>query len=295
MIDVPLVESLIAEQFPRWRDLPVRQVLPGGWDNRTFRLGDDLSVRLPSSEAYVLQVEKEQRWLPLLGPQLPVTIPQPVGIGRATERFPHPWSVYRWLPGRPPEREQVADDVALAARLSDFLVALQKADASGGPLPGPHNFRRGDSPRVYEADTLGAIDVLGTTIDAAAVREVWEAATATTWQGPPVWFHGDVSEGNLLVDDDGRLSAVIDFGTAGIGDPACDLVIAFTTMRGDAREAFREHRALDDDAWSRARGWAIWKALIVAAGFSGSHSPESEARRARRTIDAVLEDHRRAR
>ncbi|MBT2483483.1 aminoglycoside phosphotransferase family protein [Microbacterium sp. ISL-108] len=270
-------------------------MLPGGWDNRTFRLGDDLSVRLPSSEGYVLQVEKEQRWLPVLGPRLPLAIPEPVGIGRASERFPHPWSVYRWLPGRPPEREQVADDVTLAAALADFLVALQRADAAGGPLPGPHNFLRGDSPRVYEADTLRAIEALGATIDAPAVREVWQAATATTWQEPAVWFHGDVSEGNLLVDDGGRLSAVIDFGTAGIGDPACDLVVAFTTMRGEAREAFREHRGLDGDTWARARGWAIWKALIVAAGFAGSHSPESEVRRARRTIDEVLEDHRRTR
>ncbi|MBD5788381.1 aminoglycoside phosphotransferase family protein [Cellulosimicrobium terreum] len=293
-IDVDLVRELIAEQFPRWRGLPVTQVLPGGWDNRTFRLGDELSVRLPSSEAYVLQVEKEQRWLPVLAGQLPVAIPDPVGVGRATERFPYPWSVYRWLPGRPPSADLVAHDVTLATTLGDTLATLQRADASGGPLPGPHNFRRGDCPAVYEVETLHAIDTLGDTIDVAGVREVWEVATSSRWQGAPVWFHGDVSEGNLLVDEDGRLAALIDFGTAGIGDPACDLVIAIAAMRGDAREAFREHRALDTDTWARARGWAIWKALIVAAGLAGSHAPQSEARKARRTIDAVLEDHRRA-
>ncbi|QIK83393.1 aminoglycoside phosphotransferase family protein [Sanguibacter sp. HDW7] len=293
-IDVDLVRALVAEQFPHWRGLPITQVLPGGWDNRTFRLGNELTVRLPSSEAYVLQVKKEQYWLPLLARQLPVAIPEPVGIGRATERFPYPWSVYRWLPGRAPSADLVAHDVRFAATLGDALAALQRADPSGGPLPGPHNFRRGDSPVVYEAEALRAIDALGDTIDVVGVSEVWEAATSTRWRGEPVWFHGDVSEGNLLVDDGGELAALIDFGTMGIGDPACDLVIGVAAMRGDAREAFREHRALDADAWARARGWAIWKALIVAARLTGSHAPESEARKARRTIDMVLEDHRRA-
>ncbi|WP_309104632.1 aminoglycoside phosphotransferase family protein [Microbacterium sp.] len=291
-IDVALVEALIGEQFPRWADLPITQLVPGGWDNRTFRLGDELSVRLPSSEAYVLQVEKEQRWLPVLAPLLSVAIPEPVGLGRPSERFPFPWSVYRWLPGEPPSAELIAADVTLAARLGDVLAALQRAPAEGAPLPGAHNFFRGDSPAVYEAETLRAIEVLGDSIDADAVHDVWRAATSSRWRGEPVWFHGDVSEGNLLVDDEGRLRAVIDFGTSGAGDPACDLVIGLATMRGAARDAFREHRGLDADAWARARGWAIWKALIVAAGFAGSHSPDTETRKARRTIDAVIEDHR---
>ncbi|MDQ0574239.1 aminoglycoside phosphotransferase family protein [Agromyces albus] len=289
-IDVELVTALVADQFPQWSHLPITQVLPGGWDNRTFRLGDELSVRLPSTEGYVLQVEKEQRWLPILAPQLRVPVPEPVGIGQASERFPFPWSVYRWLPGHAASADLIAHDATFAADLGDFLDELQRADASGGPLPGAHNFSRGDSPAVYDAQTRQAIEALGDTIDAALVGEVWDAALSTRWQAEPVWFHGDVSEGNLLVDGR-RLAAVIDFGTSGIGDPACDLVIGLTTFRGEAREAFREHRRLDADTWARARGWAIWKALIVAAGMAGSHSPETEARKARRTIDAVIEDH----
>ena len=289
-IDVELVTALVADQFPEWGHLPITQVLPGGWDNRTFRLGDELSVRLPSNEGYGLQVQKEQRWLPILAPQLRMPVPEPVGIGRASERFPFPWSVYRWLPGRAASADLIAHDTTFAADLGDFLADLQRADASGGPLPGAHNFSRGDSPAVYDAQTRHAIEALGDTIDAAVVGEVWDAALSTRWQAEPVWFHGDVSEGNLLVDGR-RLAAVIDFGTSGIGDPACDLVIGLTTFRGQAREAFRQHRALDADTWARARGWAIWKALIVAAGMAGSHSPETEALKARRTIDAVIEDH----
>jgi aminoglycoside phosphotransferase (APT) family kinase protein len=289
-IDEDLVAALVSEQFPQWSELTITRVLPGGWDNRTFRLGAELSVRLPSSEGYVLQVEKEQRWLPLLARRLSVPIPEPVGFGRASERFPYPWSVYRWLPGRPASADLIAHDPPFAAHLGGFLAELQRADATGGPLPGAHNFFRGDSPAVYDAETRRAIAALGDTIDGAVAGEVWDAALSTRWQAEPVWFHGDVSEGNLLVDGR-RLAAVIDFGTSGIGDPACDLVIGLTTFRGEAREAFREHRGLDRDTWARARGWAIWKALIVAAGLAGSHSPASEALKARRTIDAVIEDH----
>jgi aminoglycoside phosphotransferase (APT) family kinase protein len=188
--------------------------------------------------------------------------------------------VYRWLPGHEASADLIADDATFAADLGDFLAKLQRTDTSGGPLPGAHKFSRGDSPAVYDAQTHQAIAALGDTVDAAIVGEVWDAALSTRWQAEPVWFHGDVSEGNLLVD--GRqLSAVIDFGTSGIGDPACDLVIGLTTFRGQAREAFREHRALDADTWARAWGWAIWKALIVAAGIAGSHSPASEALKAR--------------
>jgi aminoglycoside phosphotransferase (APT) family kinase protein len=249
-------------------------------------------VRLPSHEAYVLQVEKEHRWLPILAPRLPLPIPEPVAFGRASERFPYPWSVYRWLPGRPASADLIAHDSVFAAELGDFLAALQRMDASSGPLPGAHNFFRGDSPAVYDAETRRAVEALGDTIDAAVVGEVWDTALSTRWRAEPVWFHGDVSEGNLLVEG-GRLAAVIDFGTSGIGDPACDLVIGLTTFRGEARDAFREHRGLDADTWARARGWAIWKALIVAAGLAGSHSPATEARKARRTIDAVIDDHSR--
>jgi hypothetical protein len=181
-IDVPLVAALISEQFPRWSHLPITQVQPGGWDNRTFRLGDELSVRLPSTAGYVLQVEKEQRWLPILASQLPLPVPEPVGFGQASERFPFPWSVYRWLPGRPESADLIAHDTAFAADLGDFLTKLQRVDASGGPLPGAHNFFRGDSPAVYDAETRRAIAALGDTIDATVVGEIWDAALSTRWE-----------------------------------------------------------------------------------------------------------------
>lgn len=288
-IDALLVRRLIAAQFPQWAALDIRPVLPGGWDNRTFHLGRDMTVRLPSAESYALQVEKEQFWLPKLAPHLPLPIPVPLARGVPGEGYPWPWSVYRWRPGETATDDRIGDLKVFAQDLARFLVALRQVDARGGPLPGPHNFFRGGPTAHYDEETRRALVALEGRIDTEAARDVWEAALAASWQSAPVWFHGDISWGNLLVED-GRLSAVIDFGTSGIGDPACDLAIAWTLFHGQSREAFRAGVALDAGTWARGRGWTLWKALIVYAGLPGTNSAEAEKSLA--VIEQVLADHR---
>src|SRR4051794_33729088 len=225
-IDEILVRRLVTAQFPRWARLEVRPVELDGWDNRTFRLGEELSARPPTGDWYAEQVAKERRWLPVLAPALPLPIPVPVGQGRPGEGFPYPWSVYRWLEGAP-AAVAPADKSELALDLARFLRALAACDATDGPPPGRHNFFRGAPLAHYEAEALAAIDALGDAIPRAAVLRTWQRATASRWEREPVWFHGDVAAGNLLVRDR-RLVAVIDFGTSGVGDPACDVVIAWT-------------------------------------------------------------------
>lgn len=151
-----LVESLVADQFPDWSGRLVRRVEPGGWDNRTFRLGDDLLVRLPSHARYVAQVAKEQHWLPFLGRSLPLPIPEPVALGQPALGYPWPWSVYRWLEGEPASGVNLADETTFAEDLADFLRGLQAVDPSGGPPPGEHNFFRGGSLLTYDQDTRRA-------------------------------------------------------------------------------------------------------------------------------------------
>ena len=283
-IDTDLVERLVARQFPRWAGLPIEPVELDGWDNTTFRLGEDMSVRLPSAAAYAPQVEKEHRWLPRLAPLLPLPIAVPLAKGAPGEGYPFPWSVYRWLDGEPATVGRIDDLAGFATTLADFLTALYRIDPTCGPPPGRHNFFRGGPLAVYDAETRQAIAALDGRIDAHAAGAAWEAALGATWHGPPVWFHGDVAAGNLLVSD-GRLCAVIDFGISGVGDPACDLAIAWTLFRGESRDAFRAALRPDDATWARGRGWALWKALITL-----SDDP-SEARIAQRVIDEVLADH----
>jgi aminoglycoside phosphotransferase (APT) family kinase protein len=293
-IDAALARRLVDRQFPQWAGLPIERVALDGWDNRTFRLGDEMSVRLPSGEWYAEQVAKEQRWLPVLAPQLPLPIPAPVACGEpdADAGYPHPWSVYRWVDGEPAARARVGDEVAFAERLAGFLVARERADARGGPEPGRHNFFRGGPLGVYEGETVEAIEALGGEIPRDAVERAWEDAMRTRWEREPVWFHGDVAVGNLLVRD-GRLAAVIDFGSSGVGDPACDMVIAWTFLSGESRERFRAVRGADAGTWSRGRGWALWKALITLVGHLEREDAAGEAR-ARHDIAAVLADHARS-
>lgn len=308
-LDTSLVRRLVAGQFPEWAGLPVRPVEFDGWDNTTFRLGNDMSVRLPSHEVYVPQVEKEHTWLPLLAPSLPLPIPVPLAKGDPTDEFAYPWSVRRWIDGEIAGRGEhataepaahIGDLTAFASELGAFLVALRRIDPASGPPAGPHSFWRGGPLAIYDIETRQTIADLGDRIDVDAVTKVWEAALDATWQAKPVWVHGDVAPTNLLVRD-GRLCAVIDFGCSAVGDPACDLVMAWTFFTEQTRGAFRAALSLDAATWARGRGWALWKALLVL-NRAVQHEDGKEldvrtgqdphrARRARRVLDEVLADH----
>jgi aminoglycoside phosphotransferase (APT) family kinase protein len=289
-ITVAVVERLVREQFPRWAGLPVRPVDVDGNDNTSFRLGDDLLARLPSHDRYVAGVEKEHRWLPFLGPLLPIPVPEPVATGRPSAGvFPRPWSVSRWLDGEPAGIAPPADRVQFALDVAGFLAALYRIDPSGGPEAGEQNFWRGGALTRYARQTRRAVADLDGSIDDAAALAVWDAATSTPAVGTPVWVHGDVAANNLLVRD-GRLAAVIDFGTAAVGDPACDTVLAWTFLDGESREAFRERLPVDEGTWARGRGWALWKALITMA-WNPDADPAFTAE-CRRVLASVIAEHR---
>jgi aminoglycoside phosphotransferase (APT) family kinase protein len=254
--------------------------------HRTFHLGAGMTVRLPSAARYSAQVEKEQRWLPRLAPLLPLPIPVPLAMGVPAQGYPWHWSVYRWLEGQDATIEHIADLRQFALTLAEFLLALQRIDPAGGAAPGPHNFYRGGSLQIYDAQTRQAIRDLAGTIDRDAVTSVWDDALKASWRGRPVWLHGDVSAGNLLVTR-GRLSAVVD-----VGDPAGDVVIAWTLFARESREAFRAALPLETGTWVRGRGWALWKALITLAEDRSSCT--LEAAKARQVVSEVVAEHQHA-
>ncbi|SFA85620.1 Predicted kinase, aminoglycoside phosphotransferase (APT) family [Cellulomonas marina] len=280
-IDAALVGALLREQFPAWASLPVRPVVPGGNDHRTFRLGEHLSVRLPSAPGYVPQVTKEQAWLPVLGPLLPLPVPAVRGVGRPSALFGAPWSVYGWLPGEQAVAAPPDDPVALATELAALLVALGEAPTDGAPPPGEHSAWRG-GPLAHWDDEVG--DILGRLEGRERDRAagLWRDALAAPSTVRPRWFHGDVSFHNLLVRD-GRLAAVVDFGCSGVGDPACDTVLVWTRLQGAARRAYREGLALDEGTWARGRGWALWKALVML-----TNTPPGQAELARHVLDELF-------
>ncbi|KAB2443904.1 aminoglycoside phosphotransferase family protein [Bacillus luti] len=261
-INVSLVEKLIQEQFPEWAHLEVKPVKLSGHDNRTFHLGDQMSVRLPSDAAYAPQVEKENKWLPLLSKELSLPISSPIAKGNPSEAYLWPWSINKWIEGETVTKENVRDLNEFAADLGSFLVALQSIDASNGPIAGAHNFYRGGLISVYDEEVRAAIENNKDVFDETVLKHLWDLALQSTWKRKPVWIHGDVAPGNLLVKD-GKLSAVIDFGILGVGDPACDAAMAWTFFDQNSRNIFKERLRMDEETWNRARGWALWKALIT--------------------------------
>jgi aminoglycoside phosphotransferase (APT) family kinase protein len=284
--DASLVRRLLATQFPQFANLRVVQVTSSGTDNALYRLGDDMVVRLPRKASAASHNDKEYQWLPRLAPQLPLAVPVPLAIGEPAEGYPFRWSVRRWLGGESAIIESVGVEAALD--LANFITALQRIDSAGGPAPGAHNFGRGAPLITRDAATRSAIEQLRSSIDAGAAAAVWRAALdAPAWTKAPVWIHGDLIPGNLLLEQ-GRLCAVIDFGGLGVGDPACDLMVAWTVFSGASRDAFRVALAVDDATWARARGWALSWALIFVPYYE--HTNPAGVRIARRTIDEVIAD-----
>jgi len=281
--DEVLVRRLLAAQFPSWADLPIEGIPSAGTDNAIYRLGNDMAVRLPRIHWAVSQVEKEHLWLPILAGQLPLAIPVPLAKGDPAEGYPWQWSVYRWLEGGNAGTDRIDDLRQAALDLAQFIAALRAIDPTGGPHHG-----RGAALETRDASTRDAIRALRGMIDCEAVTAAWEAALqAPAWDGAPVWFHGDILPRNLLVDR-GRLSAVIDFGCLGVGDPACDLMIAWELFSGPSRDVFRAELAVDDATWARGRGHALSRALVFIPYYVETNP--AGVGHARRAIDEVLAD-----
>jgi Predicted aminoglycoside phosphotransferase len=265
--DASLVGRLLAAQFPHWADLPIEPVQSSGTDNAIYRLGDDMAVRLPRIHWATGQPELEHEWLPRLAPHLSLAIPVPLAQGAPGEGYPWQWSIHRWLGGETATLERIADPDSFAEELAEFVTALQRIDAKDGPPAG-----RGVPLAMRDAPTRAAIEELHGMVDTDAMTAMWDAALRIPeWNGPDVWIHGDLAPGNLLVVD-GRLSAVIDFGCLGVGDPACDAIVAWNLLTAETRNAYRAALRVDDDTWDRGRGWALSVALIQLPYYD-SRSP----------------------
>jgi aminoglycoside phosphotransferase (APT) family kinase protein len=279
--DVSLVDELIRTQFPRWHGLPITQVAHGGTDHAIYRLGDDLAVRLPRIDWAANQPVRDTVTLPKFAPHLPVAVPEPLELGEPTESYPYRWSVVRWLDGAIRTIDEVADDTAV--RLAEVIASLQKIDADGEPWT---TYRGRLDLATCDEEVRKSIAVLGGDPRLVAVWE--EALSAPRWSEPGRWLHADLHEGNLLFTD-GALTGVIDWGCAGVGDPAGDLMTAWLFLDERGRQAFRrELSEFDDATWARARGWALQLA-VVALPYYRDTNPFLVGV-ASRTIDQVLLD-----
>jgi aminoglycoside phosphotransferase (APT) family kinase protein len=279
-IDEGLVRGLLGEQFPEWADLPLRRVEPAGTVNAIFRLGDEFSLRLPRREGPMEPGGKEFDWLPRLAPLLPLEIPVPVAQGRPTREYPWFWEVYSWVDGETVPVERI-DAVQVARDLAAFVAALQEVDPAGAP-PGRGIALTERDPEIrywmarFDGDP--------------AVKAEWERALAAPpWHGSPVWHHGDLDARNWLVRD-GHISGVIDWGSMGVGDPACDVMVAWKLHSPAARDVFREALPTDGATWKRARGWALSQAVAILAYYTPENNP-TLYREAESWLALILSEH----
>ena len=286
-ITVDLARKLIVDQFPEYVHLNISEVEKQGHDNRTFRLGEDMLIRMPTAESYALKVPKEQALLPKLATCLTINIPTPIKMGKPSKSYPYPFSIYKWLEGVSINLLPLDDKCLeqLAFDLAKFLNELESIDHIEGPQPGQHNWWRGDHPSVYDQGVREQIAKISNIIDGEKAIQLWERACQTRWIKQPVWIHGDFAIGNMLIQN-GKLSAVIDFGGICLGDPACDLVIAWTFLHGRSRDIFINNIHHDEDTWLRAKAWALWKATFELCEINDSKHPEFEVNK--RIIETVL-------
>lgn len=287
--DAALVHRLVAAQHPDLQG-PVRRAT-NGWDNVMFRLGDGLAVRMPRRAVAIPLMLHEQQWLPGLAGRLPVAVPAPIRVGRPAPELGYdaPWSVVPWLPGRAALGFEESARDAAAAALAEFVVAL------GVPAPAeaPVNAFRGVPLAARDAAVRERL-ARGLVRRPDVVARLWERSLAASeWDRPPVWLHGDLHPGNLVLHGDGRLAAVVDFGDLTSGDPATDLATAWLSFGPRGREAFTrrvsELADVDEETWTRARGWALvlGTALVDA---TDEHSPLG--RLGARVLDALVAEER---
>ena len=267
-VDVRLVRRLLGAQFPEWSRLPLEPVLPRGTDNALYRVGEGMVARLPRTPRTGTALESERTWLPRLAPHLPLAVPAPLADGEPGEGYPFRWAVYTWLEGENATSERIADESRLAGDLAALIGALWRIDPGGGPGPGPWNVFRGEPISRRDEAVRSAIAKLGDEIDAERVTAAWEQdSSAPDWDRPPVWIHGDLDSRNLLARG-GRLSGVVDWGCVGVGDPACDVMVAWKMLTPEMRHTFRAALEVDDATWARARAWALSQALMALSYYT---------------------------
>jgi aminoglycoside phosphotransferase (APT) family kinase protein len=253
-----------------------------GTVNAIYRLGEDLCARLPRAQKWEGGLERELAWLPRLAPHLSLRVPEPVASGLPTHEYPFPWAIYRWIAGEPYDDRDVDHEARAAEDLAQFVVELRRVDSTGAPQGGRRPLRELD--RV----TRAAIDASRGSIDAARATAAWShALEAPPWDGEPVWIHADLLRPNVLIER-GRLCAVLDFGAAGAGDPAADVIAAWTVFNREGRSVFRRALDVDEGTWTRARGYALHQAVQIIPYYAASNP--AFAAMARRTVGEILAD-----
>lgn len=282
-ITLEIVQELIKTQFPMYADLLIEPVLSAGTENRIYRLGSTMAIRLPFTANASFNIDKEYRWLPQLAPYLPLAIPIPLFKGLPDKNYPWSWYIYNWIEGKHATTKNTNNLHQSAIDLGNFIVALQKINTTNAPIS-----KRGCALNTIDDEFCTSLGLLNNVIDVSKAKKIWKRClNIPSWSQAPAWIHGDLHPGNLLFNN-GKLNAVIDFGIMGIGDPACDMMVAWTLFCADTRNTFRSTVNVDDATWIRGRGWALAFGVIALPYYQNTNP--TLATIAHSTINEVLSE-----
>ena len=288
-IDIELVRTLVGRVMPDYADAPVRRLASSGSTNALFRLGDDFLLRFPRQPGASAAISKEATWLPILGPSLPVSVPEVVAVFEPDRGYPERWSAVRWIDGQHPGVIEAESSVHpsrenLAKDLAAVLAALSRADVPAEAVNNPDlRSYRGEPIATMDRATRENIERCRSLedfdLDLDAAERLWDEAMRLAGAADrvsPRWYHGDLAAENLLLRN-GKLAAVLDFGGLSVGDPTVDLVVAWEILDPPARELFRRELAVDDATWLRGRAWALSITLMI--WYYWTTMPERRANR----------------
>lgn len=282
-INMDIVRNLINEQFPEYSNLPIDQLNSGGTVNYIFKLGQELYIRLPRVREWS-NIEKEYEVLSYLAPNLSLEIPEVIAVGKPDDFYPLKWAIYKWIKGSMYSDKLIIDEIKAAKDLANFIKELKSiAIPPGAPKAGREalgKLNKKTLKTIYSADNLNNKD---------KIIKIWkESLKAAPWDGKAAWIHSDLLRTNLLIQS-GNLNAVIDFGSAGIGDPAFDLIPAWTVFNSGGRGIFKNCINADRESWIRARGYALHQAVLIIPYYKKSN-PEFTLM-AQRTLNEILADY----
>lgn len=285
--DTELVRRILRDQHPQWADGAIVEITSTGTDHALYRLGDNAIARVPLRQSATRPIETEFQWLPWLAERLPIEVPRPLARVKPSSAFPYPWSVHSWIDGECGTTASIDRDL-LAVDIAGVLRALHSLDPLGPPSVQAYCLR-GIPLELRDQTTRKAITACGQWIDAAAATTAWETALdAPVWTGRPVWIHGDLAAGNMIFRH-ARLVALIDWACMAVGDPACDLIVAWELLDERARSTLRSEMAIDDATWERARGWTLSTAVGALAYYERSNPFMAD--QARHKLRTLLGDH----
>lgn len=282
-LSLEVVKQLLNEQFPEWSHQTIHPLSHQGTDNVMLKLGENKILRFPRTQRSEESLKKEFLWLPKLDSSLPIQIPHILGVGRPNEQYPYQWAIVNFLEGRSPSDSNPLNLTLAAKDLGNFIKELQKVDTINAPL-----CSRKPPSMSCDKETRESMLALSDVFDIKVIDKLWDLALeVSSWKMDPVWLHGDIHAGNLLVQGR-KLTGVIDFGMSGVGDPACDLIVAWMLFDQDAREIFHSAVNPDEAMWDRARGCALHFG-IMAYSYYKNRDPFL-AGVAKRTLNEILMD-----